>query len=172
VSWWLNCFGGFGGFMVIILMGVTGSGKTTIGQKLAAVLSCPFFDADEHHSLASREKMSRGEPLTEEDRKPWLESLAVKIREWNKKDPLTVLACSALKQSYRDLLSNGEVVHWVYLKGDRELIRRRLEGRQGHFADARLLESQFALLEEPRNAMVVDIGEESDKLVNRLKQTI
>ena len=158
--------------MVIILMGVTGSGKTTIGQKLAQALNCPFQDADDHHSVANREKMARGLALTEEDRRPWLETLAGKIREWNKERALTVLACSALKQSYRDLLSKGEVVRWVYLKGDRELVRKRLEGRQGHFADARLLESQFDLLEEPKNAVVVDIGGELDKIVLRLTQEL
>ena len=158
--------------MVIILMGVMGSGKTTIGIRLAAALGCPFHDSDDHHSDESKQKMTSGEPLTDKDRKPWLENLAALIGKWNRQSPVSVLACSALKREYRDLLSSGNEVRWVYLKGPVDLVKARLAQRRGHFADPRLLESQYAILEEPRDAIVVDIGEGPDQMVEKILATL
>ena len=158
--------------MVIILMGVSGSGKTTLGLKLAAVLGCPFYDADDYHPRANKEKMGKGVPLTDEDRLPWLETLAQKARIWESESDFSVLACSALKQKYRDFLSKDVPVCWVYLKGDKELIRRRIEGRVGHYAGQNLLESQLASLEEPKDAIVVDISGDADKAALDLAQKL
>jgi carbohydrate kinase (thermoresistant glucokinase family) len=154
--------------MMVILMGVSGSGKTTLGEKLSKVLKAPFYDGDDYHSSAAKEKMSRGIPLTDEDRVPWLEQLSAGMKKWDSENSVTVLACSALKQKYRDFLSREVPLCWVYLKGDRELIRRRLEGRQGHFVSSKLLDSQFEALEEPREAITVDIAQEADKLIQIL----
>lgn len=153
--------------MIIVLMGVSGSGKTTVGRKLAAALSCPFHDGDDYHSREAKEKMSRGVALADEDRAPWLQTLAGEMKKWEAKGPLSILACSALKQKYRDLLSQEAPVQWVHLKGDKALIRSRLEARQGHFAKD-LLDSQFEVLEEPKEAMVIDISPDSDKIVEAL----
>jgi gluconokinase len=112
--------------------------------------------------------MARGVPLTDEDRKPWLENLANLSQNWTQKYAVAVLACSALKQSYRDLLSGGRPVKWVYLKGDQAMIRQRLESRPGHFASLEILNDQFAVLEEPKDAVVVDIRESPDKIVESL----
>jgi gluconokinase len=155
--------------MILALMGVSGSGKTTVGRKLAASLGCPFFDADDFHSPASRAKMGQGRGLTEEDRAPWLETLGSAMAEWEASYPKTVLACSALKRAYREKLSGTAPVRWIYLKGDRALIRERMEKRKGHFAGTALLESQFGDLEEPRNALIVDIGDEPDEIVRIIR---
>lgn len=158
--------------MIIVLMGVTGSGKTTIGRMLADALDCPFYDSDDFHSSSHKEKMGKGIPLTDEDRLPWLKLIRAKMGEWEKAGPLTVLVCSALKQSYRDLLSNGIQVQWVYLKGDRETIEGRIEARQGHFAGSNLLESQIAALEEPAKAFVVDVRKNPKIIVGELIQEL
>lgn len=153
--------------MVIVLMGVSGSGKSTIGPKLAAALGCPFYDGDDYHSREAKEKMGRGTALTDEDRAPWLRTLAGEMKKWEAKGPLSILACSALKQKYRAQLSQEVPVQWIHLKGDKALIRSRLEARQGHFAKD-LLESQFEALEEPKEAMVIDISADPGKIVDEL----
>ncbi len=149
-------------------MGVAGSGKTTIGKKLAEMLACPFYDADDFHPVRNKEKMSRGEPLNDEDRAPWLEAISKELKSREGKNGLCVLACSALKQKYRDFLSKDLPVQWVYLKGSKELIRERLKSRKGHFADEGLLESQFRDLEEPQDAYVVDISRDSTEIALEL----
>ncbi len=153
-------------------MGVTGSGKTTIGRKLAEEWGCPFYDADDFHSAANKEKMSRGISLTDEDRMPWLEKLKAEIGKWNEKNTLTVLACSALKQKYRDLLSQGNAVQWIYLKGDRETIQKRIESRKGHFAGLDLLESQMTALEEPKGALQVDVRKDPATIIREIVQSL
>lgn len=159
--------------MVLILMGVSGSGKTTVGLRLSKALGCPFLDADDYHSTANQEKMSKGIPLSDEDRESWLADLAVVVKLLHIKSPLSVLACSALRQKYRDRFS-GESVCWVYLKGDRDLIARRLRERTSHFMGEALLASQFETLEEPTGAITVDIRENLDiivaDLIRRLKE--
>lgn len=133
--------------MIIVVMGVTGSGKTTVGGLLAARLAWLFADADDFHSSANKEKMHKGIPLTDADRLPWLAAMHEQIAKWIASKQNAVLACSALKQNYRRQLWDGPEVQFVYLKGSYDLIASRLRDRKGHFAD----------LEEPCDAIVADI---------------
>jgi len=151
--------------MIIVLMGVCGSGKTTIGEKLAERLGCGFSDADGFHPKENVEKMRAGVPLTDEDRWPWLRALRAAIEGWQAEGVSHIVACSALKQVYREILSPLDDVVFVYLKGSAEVIGPRLRARQGHYMNPALLESQFATLEEPQDAVVVDIGGTPDEIV-------
>ena len=145
--------------MVIVLMGVTGSGKTTVGEQLAQQLGWAYYDADDFHPEANVRKMASSTPLTDEDRWPWLETLSAAIDQWLQAEQGAILGCSALKQSYRDILVRGRPgVQIVHLKGSKALIAQRLETRQHRYMPASLLDSQFATLEEPRDALSVDIG--------------
>ncbi len=131
-------------------MGVSGSGKSTVGRKLAELLNFKFADADDYHSSASRNKMAGGEALTDLDREPWLAALATDIAKWNNEKSSYVLACSALKKAYRNRFYQAdEKLVLIYLKSHFENIAARLDARQNHFMKAALLESQFATLEEP-----------------------
>jgi gluconokinase len=147
-------------------MGVSGSGKSTVGAALARALKWPFFDGDRFHSEDSVAKMAAGQPLTDDDRAPWLQRIhnlvSSKLAEGNS----VVVACSALKQTHRDKI-RGKLkdVQFVYLKGDHDLIRKRLQKRSDHFMDPSLLDSQFDALEEPIDAVVVDISKDLDTLV-------
>ena len=154
-------------------MGVSGSGKTTIGKMLAAALKWRFYDADALHSAANREKMRRGIPLTDSARLPWLRRVRRVIEKCVAAGTGAVVACSALKQSYREILmvDAGEV-RIVYLKGSAELIARRLADRKGHFMPADLLPSQFAALEEPRDAIAVDISGTPEQVVNAIRAAL
>lgn len=145
---------------VLVIMGVSGSGKTTIGQALARRLNFEFIEGDEFHSRANREKMHAGLPLTDADRKPWLEALRSRISAMLGRKGNAVLTCSALRQSYREMLAMPGV-KFIYLKVSERVARERLAKRRGHFFNPALLESQFATLEEPRDAIVVD-GDASD----------
>ena len=159
--------------MVIILMGVSGSGKTTIGQRLAHELGWPFSDADQFHPQANIAKMHQGIPLTDEDRWPWLQALRAHIVTCVQQGVLAVLACSALKQAYRDSLMVDEAaVRLVYLRGDFDLIRDRLAKRQGHFMPPELLASQFAALEEPAQGVIVDITPPPATIVALIRQQL
>jgi gluconokinase len=144
--------------MVVVLMGVSGVGKTTVGKALAADLGWTFVEADEFHPPANVEKMRAGTPLTDGDRRPWLRALRGRIDEACGRGENAVLACSALKADYREYLERGcpADVRYVYLRGSAELIRRRLEGRDGHFMNPALLESQFEVLEPPEGDVQVD----------------
>ena len=142
--------------MIVLLMGVSGAGKTTVGTMLAAQLGWEFADGDDYHPAANVEKMRNGIPLTDADREPWLESLRSLIVAWIAAGKSGVLACSALKQAYRDRLMVGASVRVVYLKADRELLRERLLLRRGHYMKEGMLESQIATLEEPADAIVLD----------------
>ena len=158
---------------VMVVMGVEGSGKTTIGRLLAKELNCEFRDADEFHSAAAKSKMAAGVPLTDEDRKPWLDALRQLIADHLRSGRRLVLACSALKASYRDLLAVDPArVVFVWLRGDRELIRERLQKRSGHFAGAGLLASQFATLEEPTGAVIVDIADPPERIVGAIRSAL
>lgn len=137
--------------MIVIVMGVVGSGKTTVGRLLAEQLGWGFADADDFHSASNVEKIRHGIALDDDDRRPWLESLRAAITQWIAGEHNFVLACSALKRSYRQELEVGPEVRFVYLKGSAQLIAERLRSRHGHFADEKILASQFADLEEPND---------------------
>jgi gluconokinase len=143
--------------MIIIVMGVAGVGKSTVGQLLAAELHCEFLDGDSLHPSANIEKMTRGIALTDADRAPWLAAIHSRIVESFERGQSLVVACSALKQRYRETLADGVSTTWVYLKGSEEVIRARLLERQHHFFKAQMLASQFADLEEPADAIVIDV---------------
>ena len=149
-------------------MGVVGAGKTTIGRLLAQRLHWEFFDADSFHSAENVEKIRQGIPLNDEDRAPWLRTIRTAINQWISEQRNAVLACSALKQSYREQLNAGAAVKFVYLKGESELIGERLRAREGHFATTELLASQFATLEEPRDAIVIDISGSPQSVVEEI----
>lgn len=154
--------------MILVIMGVAGSGKTTIGRGLAKALGCPFYDGDDFHPQTNKEKMGRGASLTDEDRMPWLQTLHSEMNAWEGKGLITVLACSALKQKYRDLLSKEIPIQWVYLKADREVLQKRLERRKGHYAGLALLESQLETLEEPSDAWVMNTQQEPQVIIDAL----
>src|SRR5271170_5208992 len=143
--------------MVVIVMGVTGAGKTTIGRALAAALGWEFPDGDELHTEASKRKMHRGIALDDADRAPWLSAIRKLIESMLTEGRNGVVACSALKQSYRDeLVVDPDAVKVVYLKGSQREIAERVRNRIGHFMNPALLQSQFDTLEEPRDAIIVD----------------
>jgi gluconokinase len=144
---------------VIVLMGVAGSGKTTVGRALAAQLGWTFRDADEFHPVANVEKMSGGIPLTDRDRQPWLRAIRAYIDETLARGDHAVVTCSALKERYRRVIVVDPArVKLVHLTGDRALIAERLRARQGHFMKPGMLSSQLADLEAPRDALVVDVA--------------
>jgi len=155
--------------MVLLLMGVTGAGKTTVGRALAEQLHWRFADADDFHSAANIAKMHAGIPLADEDRAPWLETLRDLIRDWLASGDSAVLACSALKASYRDMLLVGPQVKLVYLRANMALIAARVAGRSGSYMNPQLVPSQFATLEEPHNALVIDAGGTVEESVGRIR---
>jgi gluconokinase len=158
--------------MVIILMGVTSSGKTTVGRFLARALGYRFYDADDFHPRANIDKMSRGTPLNDADRQPWLETLRDLVRRCLIEKTDAVLACSALKEAYRPYLLIDPHVRLVYLKADQDLIRKRLLQRRGHFMNPVLLESQFATLEEPKDAIWVDASLSPGEIVATMRRQL
>ena len=159
--------------MIVILIGVSGSGKTTIGQLLAEDLSWQFYEGDDFHPQANIDKMRQGTPLTDADRAPWLAALNRLIRDLVREGRSAVVACSALKQTYRDrLLKDTRDVRVIYLKGDYDLIRKRLQERRGHFMKANLLASQFDALEEPERVLAVDTAQEPETVVSLIKREL
>jgi gluconokinase len=158
--------------MIVIVMGTTGSGKTTIGSLLAKRLRWEFADGDDYHPPANVEKMEHGIPLTDADRMPWLHAIHDKIAEWIAEGRNVVLACSALKQSYRDELMVGPDVKFVYLKGSYELFFSRVLARKGHFAKQDLIASQFATLEEPSDAIAVDATPLPEAIVGEVRRRL
>ncbi len=152
---------------LFIVMGVSGCGKSTVARLLAADAQGRWLDADDFHSPENKAKMAHGIPLTDDDRRPWLDRLNAELRLEADQGPPLFLACSALKQKYRDRIVAGlPQARFVYLKGSPELIRSRLAQRKNHFMPPGLLESQFADLEEPRDAIVLDISRTVDQLVD------
>ncbi|MBW4579980.1 MAG: gluconokinase [Tildeniella nuda ZEHNDER 1965/U140] len=158
--------------MVILVMGVSGSGKTTIGTLLAASLHWQFQDADSFHPAANIEKMRRGLPLSDADRLPWLLAMQQAIADWQQAGIHIVLACSALKAEYRQRLSQSSPIKQVYLKGSFALIQQRLQQRQGHYMKADLLQSQFDSLEEPINALSIDIDQSPEAIVAEIRRSL
>lgn len=161
--------------MIYIIMGVSGAGKSTIGELLAEKLHCLFHDADEDHSLKSKEKMRNGIPLTDEDRRPWLDILQKKIKQWLLEEKTVVLACSALKKSYRNYLQvDPAEVQFIYLKTDLAATSKRLAHRQHHFLAPQLLESQFTTLEEPsaEEAWIVDGNAQPEEIVSTIQNKL
>ncbi len=159
--------------MIILLMGVSGSGKTTVGRLLASELGWDFLDADDYHPRTNVEKMSRGEPLTDEDRRPWLETLQKLILKARAEGKDAVLGCSALKRSYREeLVVHADTVKLVYLRGSYDLIRRRMQGRSHHFMKADMLKSQFKALEEPAGGIAVDVDDTPENIVKNIRAAL
>ncbi len=158
--------------MIVIVMGVAGVGKTTVGTLLASELGWKFADADTYHSAENIKKMSGGIPLTDADREPWLHVLRETIQSWiaNRQD--VVLACSALKESYREYLSVDSGVRFVYLSGSFPLIEERIRQRTGHYMHGNLLESQFETLEEPVGIPKVDVSATPTEIVREIRRKL
>jgi gluconokinase len=156
-------------------MGPAGSGKTTVGKLLAAQLSWEFADGDDFHPPANIEKMSRGIPLTDEDRIPWLRSIRETMLQRQAQGKSAVIACSALKRSYRDLLGihpNSKNIKLVYLKGSYELLLERLHSRTGHYMKEQMLTSQLADLEEPTDALAIDVAKSPQQIVSEIRKEL
>ena len=153
-------------------MGVTGSGKTTVGRLLARKLGWKYFDADDFHPAGNVDRMRSGIALDDNDRQPWLEGLRDLIRDSLKSGENAVLACSALKEKYRRLLLIDERVKLVFLKGDFQLIQKRLSKRRGHYMNPALLESQFATLEEPNESIEIDISSDTAEIVRIIRRRL
>ena len=154
-----------------IIMGVSGCGKSTIAQKLSEKTGIPFVDADDFHPTQNIEKMSQGIPLNDEDRLPWLENLNAFLQKESTNNG-AILACSALKESYRKILSSNISVAWIYLKGDFNTIYSRLKQRKNHFMDSNLLQSQFDTLEEPTYGTHISIDQTPETIVQSILKTI
>lgn len=149
-------------------MGVTGCGKSTIAKMLASKLGRAYLDADHYHPAENIEKMKTGKALSDEDRWPWLKELNRML----KSNPVSVLACSALKESYRKILQEGLAVDLVYLKVPKEVVTQRLKRRLDHFMPATLIQSQFNTLEEPKNAIEVDASLPTEEIIKLVTQSI
>ena len=155
--------------MIVVLMGVTGVGKTTVGKLLATRCGMVFYDGDDHHPPANVEKMRSGIPLQDSDRWPWLDQLNQLLRTAKTQHRSVVLACSALKKSYRERLSIGcDDVRFVLLSGEDRLIRQRLAGRKDHYMNPALLDSQLETLEATADCLLLDISDTPDALVERI----
>ena len=158
--------------MIVIVMGVVGAGKTTVGRMLADELGWQFADADDFHSQSNVDKIRHGIALTDRDREPWLEHLRIALADWIEAGTSVVLACSALKEKYRKILDVGPEVRFVFLKGSASLIVQRLQSRHGHFANEQILASQIADLEEPHTAIVEDISRTPPEIVADIRQKL
>jgi len=158
--------------VILIIFGVSGAGKTTVGKLLARELGWSFIEADDFHPAANIEKMRSGHPLTDKDRWPWLEQLRQQIERSFSAGENAVLACSALKRAYRDRLRVSDEVKFVFLSGDYALVEKQLRSRHGHFMNAALLQSQFDDLEEPKadeNVLTIELGRTPEEIVESIK---
>ena len=158
--------------MIIVIFGVSGAGKTTVGKLLAEQLGWRFLEADDFHSAANIKKMRNGHPLTDEDRWPWLDGLREQIEQLLSAGENAVLACSALKRAYRDRLRVSDEVTFVFLRGDYALVEKQLRSRHGHFMNTALLQSQFDDLEEPQpdeNVLTIELGRTPKEIVERIE---
>jgi carbohydrate kinase (thermoresistant glucokinase family) len=158
--------------MITIIMGVSGCGKTTIGRLLSEKMGVPYYDADDFHTPSNIEKMERNIPLNDEDRLPWLQILANKMESLENNSG-AVLACSALKESYREILASKiSNINWVYLAGSFNLIKSRIESRHGHYMKSDLLKSQFKALEVPDYGVHISIDKSPETIVNTITSKI
>lgn len=159
--------------MIIVVMGVSGSGKTTIGKLLADELQCPFYDADAFHSEQNKKLMQNGIPLTDIHRMPWLETLRDQIKNWDLQHSNAVLACSALKELYRIILREKVPdLKMVFLYGSREVLQKRIHERIGHYMKATMLDSQLAVLEKPDYGIAVDINNTPSVIVKTIRKEL
>jgi gluconokinase len=158
--------------MIILLMGVTGSGKSRVGKQLALELGWRFLEGDDFHSPENIEKLRQGEPLSDEDRKPWLEAIREAIRAAMDRGENAVVTCSALKEPYRRMLQLSEQVIFVYLKATIPLIQERLKKRVGHFMNPNLIQSQFDTLEEPKEALQIDAGLTPAQIIEAIRKRL
>ncbi|MGB3532764.1 MAG: gluconokinase [Microcoleaceae cyanobacterium] len=157
------------GIMIILVIGVSGSGKTTVGEKLAEALQYEFQDADDFHPPQNIEKMRQNIPLNDRDRQPWLQALNNAIQKWINLDKNVILACSALKTEYRkQLLVDADNIRLIYLQGSFELIENRLKQRSDHYMKADLLQSQFEALEEPQTGIKIDIAQPIEEIIQKI----
>ena len=158
--------------MIVVVMGVSGSGKTVVGQALASDLGWPFFDADDFHPKENVAKMAAGTPLTDADRWPWLDRLAAEMKAIEERGANAVLACSALRQAYRDRISRAGNVRYVHLAGDHDTIAARLAARKHHYMPPTLLASQLATLEAPTDAIVIDVRDAVPAQVGKIRAAL
>ena len=158
--------------MIVLVMGTTGAGKTTVGQLLAQGLGWTFLDADDFHPPANIEKMKKGIPLTDADRVPWLAAIHAELVRQSKAGKNCVLACSALKKAYRETLGAGLQIKVVYLKGSYEEMKKHILARHGHFAGEGILAGQFADLEEPEDAIVVSVNHTPEEIVAEVRRKL
>jgi len=156
----------------VVIMGVSGSGKSTVARSVAKRLGWAFAEADVYHPPENVAKMAGGEPLTDDDRTPWLHILRNVIESSLDRGESIVLACSALKAEFRAQLLEGNDAMFVYLKGDRDLIERRMQKRRGHFMSPAMIDSQFAALEEPKEAFIVDVTQDLETIIDAVVDTI
>jgi gluconokinase len=161
--------------VTVIIFGVSGAGKTTVGKLLSRQLGWRFVEADDFHPAANIEKMRSGHPLTDGDRWPWLDRLRQQIEQLRSARENAVLACSALKRAYRDRLRVNDEVKFVFLRGDDALVEKQLRSRHGHFMDANLLQSQFDDLEEPQpdeNVLTIELGRPPEDIADRIEEKL
>ncbi len=159
--------------MIILLMGVAGSGKTTVGRQLATELNWPYYEADDFHSAANKAKMGSGTPLDDNDRAPWLAAIRTAMDECAAQGRNAVFSCSALKEKYRQVLATGlPGLRLFYLSGDRDLLLQRIAGRSGHYMKPAMLDSQLAALEPPADALKLDIQQAPAELVAAIRQSL
>jgi gluconokinase len=159
--------------MIVVIMGVSGSGKTTVGRLLARRLDWIYYEGDEFHPAGNIEKMSKGISLNDDDRTPWLASIKEVIDTCIKRGSDAVIACSALRKKYRwALTANASDIHFVYLKGDPATIRERMKSRDRHYMKASMLQSQLSSLEEPDDAIVIDIGNSPQDIVSYIESEL
>lgn len=157
---------------IIYIMGVSGSGKTTIGKLLSQKTGIPFFDADDFHSTANKEKMKNAVPLTDKDREDWLETINSLAKKQTGSNG-AIIACSALKEKYRDVLNNGIINPlWVLLQGSYIQIKERMENRSGHYMPVELLTSQFESMETPDSALKIDVANSPEEIVDQIKRNL
>lgn len=150
--------------MLIIVTGVSGTGKTTVGELLSKKLKLPFFDADDFHPQSNIDKMSHGIPLTDEDRMPWLKALADQLNKYEEEGG-AILACSALKENYRQILNVSDEVKWIHLEGNRKLILERMEARKNHYMKPKMLDSQIETWEEPDYGLKLSIDQTPEEML-------